>query len=229
MIRMTPRNVAMVISLCLSVLTFSDAFIVNVNQPRQASRIFALSDHGPNKPGKLPVHHLDPHPTSSSIEHNAVGVAPTPDGAPQDSHGIVEHGVVGMAKAPSGSQDPSGFVEHGLMAEKTGQMPDLEQHPTSASVEHTLLKPWRVLFLDFYHYEIVTFSRSSIVHEENINCKDTKRKKFKIVDLKKGKKYIEHVQITILGWIQDYIFQDISVAITPWNTIIEELIYNLQH
>lgn len=123
----------------------SAAFVVgNVKQSRQgAVRIFALSDHGPNKPaGKLPIHHLDPHPTSSSVEHGVVGTAPAPGGHAQDPHGVVEHGVNGAAQVLQGTmQDPRGAVEHGLTAEKPRRKPNLEEHPTSSSVEHTLLKP----------------------------------------------------------------------------------------
>lgn len=121
----------------------SQAFVVSrASRPsRKAIRTFALSDHGPNKPGKLPVHNLDPRPTSSSVEHGVVGTAPAPTGA-QDPHGVVEHGVVGVDHSTLGtSQDPHGPVEHGLMVEKAGGNPNLDAHPTSASVEHTLLRP----------------------------------------------------------------------------------------
>ena len=120
----------------------SQAFVVSRARPsRHATITFALSDHGPNKPGKLPVHNLDPHPTSSSVEHGVVGTAPAPTGA-QDPYGVVEHGVVGVDHPMLGiSQDPHGPVEHGLMAEKGSGEPNLDAHPTSASVEHTLLRP----------------------------------------------------------------------------------------
>ena len=120
----------------------SQAFVVSRARPsRHATRTFALSDHGPNKPGKLPVHNLDPHPTSSSVEHGVVGTAPAPTGA-QDPYGVVEHGVVGVDHPMLGiSQDPHGPVEHGLMVEKGSRKPNLDAHPTSSSVEHTLLRP----------------------------------------------------------------------------------------
>lgn len=119
----------------------SQAFVVSRARPsRHATRTFALSDHGPNKPGKLPVHNLDPHPTSSSVEHGVVA-APAPTGT-QDPYGVVEHGVVGVDHPMLGiSQDPHGPVEHGLMVEKGSGKPNLDAHPTSASVEHTLLRP----------------------------------------------------------------------------------------
>lgn len=122
--------------------TSSQAFVVSRARPlRQAIRTFALSDHGPNKPGKLPIHHLDPHPTSSSVEHGVVGTAPVPTGK-QAPNGVVEHGVIGVDHPILGdSQDPNGPVEHGLMAEKASRKPNLDAHPTSASVEHTLLRP----------------------------------------------------------------------------------------
>ena len=122
--------------------TSSQAFVVSRARPlRQAIRTYALSDHGPNKPDKLPIHHLDPHPTSSSVEHGVVGTAPAPAGK-QDPDGVVEHGVIGVDHQILGdSQDPHGPVEHGLMAEKAGRKPNLDAHPTSASVEHTLLRP----------------------------------------------------------------------------------------
>mmetsp|Transcript_6837 Transcript_6837/g.14923 ORF Transcript_6837/g.14923 Transcript_6837/m.14923 type:complete len:138 (+) Transcript_6837:49-462(+) len=137
---MIRRSVVIILSLLAG---SSAGFVVsNVKPTRQAIRISALSDHGPNKPGKLPIHHLDPHPTSSSVEHGVVGTAPSPGHHAQDPHGVVEHGVVGVAEAELGkAQDPRGAIEHGLMAEKPGRMPNLDKHPTSSSVEHTLLKP----------------------------------------------------------------------------------------
>jgi len=120
----------------------SQAFVVTRARPsRQAIRTFALSDHGPNKPSELRIPHLDPHPTSSSVEHGVVGTVPAPTGK-QDPKGVVEHGVMGLDHPILGvPQDPHGPAEHGLMAEKAGSKPNLDAHPTSASVEHTLLRP----------------------------------------------------------------------------------------
>ena len=131
-----------VLLVALLLATSSQAFFIDRARPsRQAIRTYALSDHGPNKPGKLPIHHLDPHPTSSSVEHGVVGTAPAPTGK-QDPDGVVEHGVIGVDHPILGdSQDPHGPVEHGLMADKAGRKPSLDAHPTSASVEHTLLHP----------------------------------------------------------------------------------------
>ena len=70
-----------------------------------------------------------------------VGTAPAPTGK-HDPSGVVEHGVIGVDHPILGdSQDPHGPVEHGLTAEKAGRKLNLDPHPTSASVEHTLLRP----------------------------------------------------------------------------------------